>query len=516
MTKRNFILFIATIALSFFAVLLTSNDIYAESYDACATGGGRLTVSSSLGYSFSDLGGGSDHGVAWVCRDASSRDTNHGILYFIDGVTWVSNNNGVYTIYPDIHLTGSSGQTPIIITGQVHRTGNMTRNNWAAQLGFCVSSSCSEGDQGYVSGIGNILSGAPSSVQRIGGNVKTAEKRGYWSQPYVCGAHWDKSCWASSGGDLGTSAVNAYINNANLIAAVQQNKVEYRKSGSNYVVKLYDHHQWYPGGSANVSWVEILVKDMPVDWSTNFDGKIDAGVTGLSKGSDGKYHTTSSSVTATFNSQLKRTDGTGNSSVSTSWRTDSGGSGNKSLGKNSGWESVKNYSKTVNLGEGEEKTVCDKLYWDGTVSMNGTHSNAKNKQACVTIKRADVIYTQSFDAKIDASVSGLSKASDGIYYTDSASVTAVFKHYVKRTDNQGAANVSTNWQEWDNKAKSSVTNASSPSPTSSGSKSLGKQSDWALVKDHQPTISLTPGQKLLIAIRLVGIRLILIKTARIL
>ncbi len=506
-----------------------------DSYAGCTNANNYITMSSSISgkNGFSHLGGDS-MGSSWACSGSE-----RGIIYLYNSIT---KSGGVSTVNSDIEVDLGKAETEVKLGGIVYskRTSSALWSGtiYAGKIGFCLKQSDCNGTSASRANIntsavkgtagGIFKSYSTDYVLRRNSSNPANTTYGNWNQP------------------ISTSYLSLKINNAKLKEKIDNNSVDTSHLSKNAdgsmsgYITIYAHRCMAVNNTNGTPYlvrdgsgsgaiygdydtcasnpVDILIKKIapppPAGWTTTFDGKVEHNANSVTtlkyNTNDKKYHTSASSVDVTFTHYVKRVSGGPSTAVNLDWKVYHDSGNDKTIADKNGPSSLTvstTFSKadenkhTYTLAEGGEETYCEALSFvtkvvnDGTTNTNGDWVNPMKEQ-CVTVKRDDVIYTQSFDGKIGVTVSDATlNNSDGIYYTDSASPKASFNHQIKRTDKNGANSVSTDWQAWFDKKASDVTSATNPASSADGSKSLGKDSAWTSVKTNDHDFSLNPGDK---------------------
>ncbi len=461
-----------------------------------------MKVSSSLlDNSFDNLGGGSDQGVHWACYEEVS-----GNNFILSGIMFIASSISasgrvatypgssyaypIYTIYSDVNISGSSGQTNAVLSGMVHYNGETTAGNAAEHIGVCrYQSDCyttkykKEGAEGQQAG--GIFSGIPTYFTRkTSGSADDSSQNsfGNWSPP--------------------SHQASIKINNATLIDAIKndnslsvssstfRNNIKAGKDASGWV-KFFIHRCWAgdPEG-CRTSPLYLMVSITGISNPTNFDGKISvSSVSDSTKGSDGVYYTDAATVKANFKYEMKRKDG--ESSAKETWKAyynkaDKSGittstSANKTKTdqtfSNTSWTQVHTHEKSISLNPGQSSTYCEVLAYykkSDNGSLSDFTSGNSAKQACVTVKRYD---DYTFSGSVTPTVTGGTK-SGSKWFIDADKISIKFDHKVKRTDSVDA-NVKDDWKVYYKDGTSGNANAS-------GTVTLGKGKE-STVHTHGPS-----------------------------
>ncbi|MBR0134083.1 hypothetical protein IJM16_02360 [Candidatus Saccharibacteria bacterium] len=480
--KKRLILSVLIVCFSLLgAVLFGGNDTYAAT-EKCLSANGHMYVSSPrVGLDIYDLGG--ETGVGWACDRWS---TNSAVIFFANSV---SISNGVYTIYPDTELSNGD-YTTVQLRGMVHYHGSGTSTQYASHIGFCLTEGTCGGTgrtgeasvnlsaEGGTAG-GIVRAGYSGILQRAGASNPHNRGTDYWALPY-------------------------YYNNIQINNAVLRDKIKnwrtsgltisqsLKNGGQDGWVKFYIHRCYSTRSDGLVTGrstceegaVYLYVTGLVTDNPTTFDGAVTAKVGTCT----GTCWIDSASSSVTFYHQMTRNNNGPNSNISSDYwlyydktasqvnvNTASSAKYSYTFAKNSGWKDIRSHVVSVSLDPGESVQKCQTLGFYETRNENGTVKSGsafKTKSSCVTVNRYQ---DYTFSGSVSGSVRGVTRAADGKYYIDSDSATVDFESNVCRTDTSGEASATTNWQAWHDKASGSVSSATNPTASTTGSAALAKK-----------------------------------------
>ena len=171
--------------------------------------------------------------------------------------------------------------------------------------------------------------------------------------------------------------------------------------------------------------------------STTFE--CDESLTSVPSGTtlrNGVYYTDASSTSFTFSSKVKRNNDGKSGTVWNQWWLYQDGSGTayenkgQNFSKNSGWVTVKNHARTVNLNQGDNY-FSEKIGLNRTISYSGSGSNWGECNSSITVHR---YIWYNWDGQVIPSASGASAAeSGGILYVDANTANMSFSHQLKKS-----------------------------------------------------------------------------------
>ena len=146
-----------------------------ESYAAndCYDGGGHFYTYGSGPYtSFASLGG-STYGVNWACEGGNG----YAVLFMLGSSPWSDGTN--YYFPADSYVDLGNSTYPMVLFGLVHVYWG-GGDHYAASIGLCLTSSCSEGDNGN-----GVFSYSGTRVLRATSNADSSLSN--WSAPITGG-----------------------------------------------------------------------------------------------------------------------------------------------------------------------------------------------------------------------------------------------------------------------------------------------------------------------------------------
>ena len=507
MSKRRLfvIIFVGILSALFVSVINADN-----TYAGCSDANGLITATGG----FSTLGGtgGDDQGVKWAC-DRSDRER---------GIVYIYSSMSGYNINTNINLEKGKNGTAYM-AGLIHSNKKgRNKNVWAAYIGFCqVKSHCAGlGGEGTDTinwnavgkGAGNspnddshaIISGVPTAIQRsfAGSNYPT-ETYAYWSKP-------------TTGAKLTINTeelIYQMCKSGSTLTASQSIKNACGKTSGSYsgTVTLYIHRCWsesfngYSYGmddddtcaSSSVHFkLSIKMDDPPV--VSQFDNRV---VASFGSCTDDSCMTDNAENTVTFTHQVKRKKDDGAAGeVTNNWyafynkkKTDNlAPNGDKhgsiSLKRSADYTTVHTHNKKLKtLGPGESDSACDAIgtYQKVTNNTVDTSSTFIKNHDCITVTRySDYAFTGT--VTLHSADGAIYDSTTKKYYIDADKISPTFDHTVKRTDSADDTEVGDDWQIWNGKYSSAVSNASTPKSDFDGTVKL-KKTKSSNVKTTGPT-----------------------------
>ena len=418
---RKKILIIALIAV--FSVLLgtlKTDDTYA----ACKNGNGHFSVVQNTAITeFDGIGNYETYGTNWACG-GSERAT----LFLVnDWWGWGYD----YTFDLRVNIDVNSKYNYAELMGLVYWAKTTSQYQGADRVGLCLSSSCSSGSTG--GGVFSRTDGRAMSteIQRSGSGCGSSSSTGYWSTP--CGS------------------VGIYIDGTLLKSKLERNELVCQYTCSTMEdgwIKVWNNRRWSNGnGTYGSEGGNAMYLYVHIDrgWSTTFNGKVEASVSGATLKTDGKYYVDGSTVQVKFQHSLQRNNDGPAEYKSVNYRTygyknqsyspanDYISKSSVSLYKNSSWTQVRDsgwMTKTLNPGD---NVICESLGYYATLSDTG-ESNWTPKYACVTVYRQ--IYV-GFDGQVVPTANGQtvgankSESAADTVWVDANTAPLYFSHQLK-------------------------------------------------------------------------------------
>ena len=333
-----------------------------ESYAAndCYDGGGHFYTYGSGPYtSFASLGG-STYGVNWACEGGNG----YAVLFMLGSSPWSDGTN--YYFPADSYVDLGNSTYPMVLFGLVHGYWG-GGDHYAASIGLCLTSSCSEGDNGN-----GVFSYSGTRVLRATSNADSNLSN--WSAPIT-------------GGGLSVT-----INGPLLAQWIRDNPgATSQYAGNIWQVTIYNHRCWYDTaggwGSCGTSPMTLLY-DKDSGGSTTFDGSITAKIGGVTYANGSTYTSTTKSVTINYEDKVWRQDGESYNVYVCMNGSERFRYSNDCHNFTYGYEEHSR-SGAIRIGTppGTNITVCHSLSASPSKWENGSTSGSISKRHCMTITR---------------------------------------------------------------------------------------------------------------------------------